>query len=1293
MCTGDVTQNTAACAVLTADIVVNSNLLANLNADGTVKDGYEVKSWTPIGPYTGTFDGNGKTVSGLYFNDTSTWYVGLFGYVRNSTIKNVGVVDSYFKGSYYVGGVCGYNEAESYEGTMTATITNCYNTGSVSGTSRCVGGVCGENYANSVYGTSTATITNCHNTGSVSGSSEVGGVCGYNWAYSNGGTAKATATITNCYNTGSVSGSKNVGGVCGNNFANSIGGTSTATITNCYYDSEKYAENAVGGGNGTVGDNVTGKTTAQFKGGEVAYLLAQGCTINEISYSGSVWGQTIGTDNYPVLGGDKVYSSSNCLGYSNKVDDPQTGHNYVNGICQLCGGYEPAEQVSETHHSDLNDKFSGYYAIENAGQFYWFADKVNNDNATYGSANAVLTTDIVVNSDLLANLNADGTVKDGYEVKSWAPIGNLPNIYTGTFDGNGKTVSGLYFNDTSTWYVGLFGYVRNSTIKNVGVVDSYFKGGYYVGGVCGWNFAESYEGTMTATITNCYNTGSVSGSYNVGGVCGNNAANSNNGGTAKAEATITNCYNTGIVSGTNSYIGGVCGQNNTLSTSGTATATITNCYNTGSVSGTNSDVGGVCGENYADSYGGTATATITNCYNAGSVSGSSNVGGVCGGNVAESNSGTATATITNCYYNSEKYTGEAVGGGDGTVGDNVTGKTTAQFKGGEVAYLLQSGQTADDYGTIPEVWGQTIGTDNYPVLGGAKVYSGAKNCTGYSNTANDTETGHNYDDNGICKRCGGYEPATLNGDNVYEIGNAGQLYWFAGLVNGTLTDGTSQNTAACAKLTTDIVVNSNLLANLNADGTVKDGYEVKSWTPIGPYTGTFDGNGKTVSGLYFNNTSTDYVGLFGYVQNGTIKNVGVVDSYFKGDNYVGGVCGYNYAFSDGVTLTATITNCYNTGSVSGSAEVGGVCGNNTADSFCGTSEATITNCYNTGSVSGSGFRVGGVCGHNYAHTIVGGTSTSTITNCYNTGSVSGTSSNIGGVCGENYVSSNNDGISATITNCYYLSGCNVGGTIFNGYGTSKSTDEFKSGEVCYLLNGSSPYGAWGQVLGTDGYPVPGSGYKVLMAAQDGENATYWATFSNLDSNVELMAEAVYNATVSGGKLTLTKRSDNRVTAGEGVLLKANSEYVNAKNISDEVSAAAEGDNDLVATPETAGTITAASGYTLYRLTYNDTDTKSGLGFYLGAADGVTDGSQLKATPGKAYLNVLTTAATVPATAAIALGFAFGDDDDTTGIECITITDESSRGNSAKGMFDLQGRKVSKAGKGIYIKNGKKFVNL
>ena len=335
------------------------------------------------------------------------------------------------------------------------------------------------------------------------------------------------------------------------------------------------------------------------------------------------------------------------------------------------------------------------YKIGTAAELYWFAAQVNGGTT---DINAVLTENIVVNTGVL---KSDGTLADDTSgFTSWTPIGNSSNQYIGTFDGQGHTVSGLYFNNTNAYNVGLFGYVSSNetnkgSVSNVGVVDSYFNGYVRVGGVCGYN---------SGTITNCYSTAAVIGANQVGGVCGENygvitdcynigtvSSLENAGGVCGMNSgTIANSYNIGIVSGT-SNVGGVCGS--------TGGGTIENCYSTAAVIGAN-QVGGVCGENHG---------TIAFCYNTGTVSGTKYVGGVCGFN-------SVNTPIANCYFDSEKYSGNAVAQNGSYTVTNVEGKTTDKFASGEVAYLLQSGQKADENGNIPEVWGQNIGTDNSPVL-------------------------------------------------------------------------------------------------------------------------------------------------------------------------------------------------------------------------------------------------------------------------------------------------------------------------------------------------------------------------------------------------------------------------------------------------------------------------------------------------------------------------------------------------------------------------------------------------
>ncbi len=233
-------------------------------------------------------------------------------------------------------------------------------------------------------------------------------------------------------------------------------------------------------------------------------------------------------------------------------------------------------------------------------------------------------------------------------------------------------------------------------------------------------------------------------------------------------------------------------------------------------------------------------------------------------------------------------------------------------------------------------------------------------------------------------------------DNPYQIGSAAELRKFAKLVNGG-------ETTADAVLTADIDL-SEICSEEEGD----------SWTPIGTYInsykGTFDGNEKTISGLYIN-SSGDAQGLFGRVNGGTVKEF-TVSGKVSGTGYVGGIVGYSSGSVENCTFSGTVNgsgnsvggvvgwnggpvaNCYNTGTVTGGlySNVGGVVGYNQG--------RAVNNCTNTGSVTGgSNSSVGGVVGQNGSS---GSGSSCTVENCYNTGDVSVTSgenSNVGGVVG------------------------------------------------------------------------------------------------------------------------------------------------------------------------------------------------------------------------------------------------------------------------------------------------------
>ena len=339
------------------------------------------------------------------------------------------------------------------------------------------------------------------------------------------------------------------------------------------------------------------------------------------------------------------------------------------------------------------------YQISSEDDLYWFAQQVNSGST---GISAKLTADITINTDVLKAVEDDETTG----LQPWTPIGDLSNAYTGAFDGQDHTISGLYYSG-SGYYVGLFGRVNSGgRVKNVKVADSYISNSHSsgcTGGVCGINYG--------GTITNCCNDGTVTGSNYTGGVCGYNSGmitNCSNTGSVTGDrvggvcggnnkGTITNCCNTGSVTGT--YTGGVCGESNGTITNccntgtvkgslytggvcGFTRGTITNCYNTGGVTGT-SVFGGVCGWNVG--------GTISNCYNTGDVTGnggSANVGVVCGWN---------NGTITNCYWLSDTASGD------------TSAKTTGEFASGEVAWLLNQGQENGP-------WRQNIVTDTSPVL-------------------------------------------------------------------------------------------------------------------------------------------------------------------------------------------------------------------------------------------------------------------------------------------------------------------------------------------------------------------------------------------------------------------------------------------------------------------------------------------------------------------------------------------------------------------------------------------------
>ena len=411
----------------------------------------------------------------------------------------------------------------------------------------------------------------------------------------------------------------------------------------------------------------------------------------------------------------------------------------------------PSANADVSVHATLDGDGSetNPYKIEDADDLKEFAATVNDGEL---SACAELMSNIDLNPGI--TFNADGSYSGGTP-NQWTVIKD----YKGVFNGNSKTIRGLYIDNTES-YQGLFG-KNTGTIKNLGVIESYvsagkdYTNGGYVGSIVGRNDAKGtvencyntgyvngtnnvggVAGYTSGPIRNCYNTGDITSSGNtVGGVAGHSAtsltdsyntgtvtggADTVGGVTGSAYGIVENCYNTGDVIGTGDFswetnVGGVAGSCGSYSMAGT----VQNCYNTGDVTGSNALTGGVTGS--IDKRG-----VVVNCYNTGSVESKAFAGGIAGEN--------SHGTLKSCHNTGAAQGSEGEGAiagrllGEYTVentyylSDTETkdgGRTEAQFASGEVAWLLNDTQSA-------QVWKQNIDNgeekNSYPVLSGGDVY-------------------------------------------------------------------------------------------------------------------------------------------------------------------------------------------------------------------------------------------------------------------------------------------------------------------------------------------------------------------------------------------------------------------------------------------------------------------------------------------------------------------------------------------------------------------------------------------
>ena len=413
--------------------------------------------------------------------------------------------------------------------------------------------------------------------------------------------------------------------------------------------------------------------------------------------------------------------------------------------------------------------------------------------------------------------------------------------------------------------------------------------------------------------------------------------------------------------------------------------------------------------------------------------------------------------------------------------------------------------------------------------------------------------------------------------NPYIITTAKELKWFRDEVDRGRNN-------ICAKIADNVEVIDMSTVCHAADKS--QNLEEKSWVPIGninnKYQGTFDGNNKTITNLYIN-ASQNYMGLFGYTDEGTIKNltfeyanVTETNNYagvlvgkafrgstlqnikisntcqIKGGKYTGGIAGY---------LDGNAYNCVNCATVQGIQNIGGLCGHYSR-SRTGNS---MTACANYGNVTASSLAVGGLVGY---------FDSGTIQDCANYGDVKGTE-RVAGMAGtvsngkiQNVFSYGNISVTTKTQKVgmffgYSSSGATEGMVAYysgakltvNGqeqtvkaFGNGKPSEDnatgfteaqLRSGEVAWLLNGSTSAPtegstlAWYQKLSEDG-----DEYPVLKST--GDNTVYGGyqhgskdgCFSNTNQhsvayNAEAVDEANGNHDLSyeAGEYTWTEAED------------------------------------------------------------------------------------------------------------------------------------------------------------------------
>ena len=600
------------------------------------------------------------------------------------------------------------------------------------------------------------------------------------------------------------------------------------------------------------------------------------------------------------------------------------GDNNCEAVTTAAASFQVITDWAKYHGGDSEDDA---YIISTPEQLDLLAKRVNAGNNYWGKF-FKLANDITYNKNIENNYTPIGKRTGGED------------YFSGTFDGNGKTISGLNMNLSETENVGLFGYTYYATIKNLRISNSTIAGLRYVGGIVG------FGGDRNTIVQNCVVTNDV------------------------------------IVSGTSIDVGGIAGLY----------ATVRGCVSAATVSGMQF-TGGIIG--YGDG------TSLEHClYTGNSVTASADCpyGGAIIGKLG--------AAMTANYYTQVTIGG--VGNDDYTISSDENGARKALAIGTDKDVTITTTGEATTY----NVSGITTYADNSGIKYNNTFYAGATEIVKLNISYNGNVSSYNYILNGFTDGNGNVLPKNDDGTYTLTMTNDAPtikpvLVSVWGRVLGR--NGSAEKPyliTTAAEL--DMLARSVLSANdrdkyfeLGAD-IVYDKSQENNFTPIGiseptikQFAGHFDGKGHTISGININLPNIPYVGIFGYIASGTVKNLTLSNSSIIGHHDVGGILG---CANDG----ATIENCHVTSDVtiSSTESVGGIAGSIIGGSMSGCTSAGAVN----GS-GGSGYYVGGIAGYNNSCTIQDclykGNSVTSTSNIY-VGAILGYNQNDYGMLNNNY---------------------------------------------------------------------------------------------------------------------------------------------------------------------------------------------------------------------------------------------------------------------------------------------------